>query len=152
MPPPLPQDQDTAEAEARPYALEQQVGFLLRRAQQRHLALFNAQMAEDLTPQQFAALAKVAEGGPISQNALGRRTAMDQSTINGVVRRLLVRGLLAKGRDVDDRRLAILALTAEGRRVLARVLPLASDITEATLAPLGEADRRTLLRLLRAIG
>lgn len=151
------QDGDLAAPEAaaragrRRYALDTQVGFLLRRAQQRHLSIFASLMAEGLTPQQFAALAKLAEVGPSSQNALGRQTAMDNSTINGVVKRLHQRGLIEKFSAPEDNRLHMLRLTDEGLRVHARVLPLASEITRLTLAPLSRAEQQSLLRLLRKI-
>lgn len=135
----------------RRYALDAQVGFLLRRAQQRHLSIFATHMAEGLTAQQFAALAKLAETGPSSQNALGRQTAMDNSTINGVVKRLHQRGLIEKFRAPDDSRLHMLRLTDEGERVHTRVLPLAMEITKLTLAPLSRSEQQTLLRLLRKI-
>ena len=136
----------------RRYALDGQVGFLLRRAQQRHLSIFAGLMAEGLTPQQFAALAKLAETGPTSQNALGRQTAMDNSTINGVVKRLSQRGLIEKFSAPEDNRLHMLRLTDEGARVHARVLPLAMEITRLTLAPLTRSEQQTLLRILRKIG
>jgi MarR family transcriptional regulator, lower aerobic nicotinate degradation pathway regulator len=98
----------------RRYVLDAQAGFLLRKAQQRHLSIFAAHMAEGLTAQQFAALVKLAEAGPSSQNSLGRQTAMDNSTINGVVRRLLQRGLVEKFPSEEDHRLHMLRLTAEG--------------------------------------
>ncbi|HMO70016.1 MAG TPA: MarR family winged helix-turn-helix transcriptional regulator, partial [Novosphingobium sp.] len=80
------------------------------------------------------------------------QTAMDASTINGVVRRLMQRGLLAKSPAPDDQRLHLVALTAEGERVLARAIPMAQDITRMTLAPLGPAEQAALVRLLRRIG
>ena len=69
------------------YMLDEQVGFLLRRVSQRHLGIF-AERIPDLTATQFAALAKLCEVGPVSQNELGRRTAMDAATIKGVIDRL----------------------------------------------------------------
>jgi DNA-binding MarR family transcriptional regulator len=109
-------------------------------------------MAEGLTAQQFAALVKLSETGPTSQNALGRLTAMDNSTINGVVRRLRQRGLVEKFRAPEDERLHMLRLTEEGMRVLGRVVPLAMEITRLTLAPLSRSEQQALLRLLRKIG
>ncbi len=152
----LPQEPEEAEPGARRgrrrYALDGQAGFLLRRAQQRHLSIFAAHMAEGLTAQQFAALAKLAENGPTSQNALGRQTAMDNSTINGVIKRLHQRGLVEKFPAPEDNRLHMLRLTEEGMRVLDRVLPMAIEITRLTLAPLSRSEQQTLLRLLRKIG
>jgi DNA-binding MarR family transcriptional regulator len=136
----------------RRYVLDSQAGFLLRKAQQRHLSIFSSLMAEGLTAQQFAALVKLAEAGPSSQNSLGRQTAMDNSTINGVVKRLTQRGLVEKFPSDEDHRLHMLRLTDEGMRVHERVLPLAIEITRLTLAPLGRGEQTTLLRLLRKIG
>lgn len=136
----------------RRYSLDAQAGFLLRRATQRHLNIFATHMPEGLTPPQWAMLAKLAEAGPTSQNALGRLTAMDNSTINGVVRRLMQRGLIAKTPSPDDHRLHLVALTAEGERVIDRATPMAQEITRLTLAPLSTSEQATLLRLLRRIG
>ena len=66
------------------YVLDDQIGYVLRRVTQRHLALF-AQAIPDVTTTQMAVLARLAQLGPQSQNALGRETAMDAATIKGVV-------------------------------------------------------------------
>ena len=97
-----PPDNATDIATPAAYVLDDQIGFLMRKAQQRHLALFAALMVEGLTAQQFATLAKLAEIGPSSQNALGRATAMDNSTMNGVVGRLRERGLVLTEPAPDD--------------------------------------------------
>lgn len=134
------------------YVLEDNVGFLLRQAGQRHLAIFAAQMTGRLTATQFAAIAKLHETGPCSQNRLGRLTAMDAATIKGVVDRLVARGLLRAMPDPADARLRLISLTAEGSRLIDQALPVATDITERTLAPLDPAERTTLLSLLRKLG
>lgn len=133
------------------YTLEDQIGFLLRRANQRHLGIFNSHMGNELTAQQFAVLAKMHEVGETSQNELGRQTAMDQSTINGVIQRLMKRGLVDKCKSETDRRMLILRLTDAGEALFLSILPEAFEITEETFAPLGERDRKTLVRLLRQI-
>jgi len=137
---------------ADPYVLDDQIGFLLRKAQQRHLALFAALMVAGLTAQQFATLAKLAETGPSSQNALGRATAMDNSTINGVVGRLRQRGLVQTEPVPEDNRMHLVRLTAEGERVVAEAQPAAREITTRTLDPLTPAERARLLDLLRKLG
>ena len=98
------------------YVLDDQVGFLLRRAQQRHLAIFAAAMPDALTARQFAALARLGETGPCTQNALGRATAMDNATISGVLGRLEDRGLVARTATGADRRMLEVRLTAAGAK------------------------------------
>jgi len=134
------------------YRLEDQVGHVLRRAHQRHTAIFQDGMEElQLTPTQFAALAKISDVGEVSQNHLGRLTAMDPATIQGVIQRLEARKLLARQPDPKDRRCTLLSLTLEGRVLLAEAVARARRITEATLAPLSPAERQTLLALLRKL-
>ena len=90
------------------YVLDQQIGFLLRQAQQRHTAIFARLMVDDVTATQWATLAKLYEIGGCSQNLLGRHVAMDAATIKGVVDRLLGRGLVVVNADLaDSRRLTI---------------------------------------------
>lgn len=132
------------------YVLDRQVGFLLRRATQRHLTIFAAQIP-DLTPTQFAALAKLCAAGPESQNALGRQTAMDAATIKGVVDRLRAKGLVTAGRDPDDQRRITLTPSPEGRALYEARVAQAHAITRDTLAPLTEAERDTFLALLAKI-
>jgi len=144
---------DPAEARqrARPtqaYRLDDQVGFVLRQAMQRHTTIFAASMVEELTPTQFAALAKLSEVGPCSQNRLGRLTAMDGATIKGVIDRLTKRGLTETSPDPDDGRLLMVALTDLGRDVAARAIPVGARITEETLAPLNPDEQVLFLKLL----
>jgi DNA-binding MarR family transcriptional regulator len=138
----------TRDGSGRAYVLDEQVGFLLRKAQQRHLAIFTGQMPGDLTPMQFAALVKLSEGGPCSQNSLGRQTAMDVATIKGVVTRLQARGLVDKTDDPDDRRMSLIALTAAGRATVDRLLPVAEAISRQTLDPLTPGEQARFLALL----
>jgi DNA-binding MarR family transcriptional regulator len=131
-----------------PYILDDQVGFILRQVSQRHASIFADLIGVDLTPTQWATLAKLAERGTCSQNLLGRQTAMDAATIKGVVGRLAKRGLVETRADAKDARRIMVALTEEGRRTVERVLPDAAAITEATLSPLADTEREMLLQLL----
>jgi DNA-binding MarR family transcriptional regulator len=129
------------------YVLDDQVGYVLRRATQRHLAIFAAAIAE-VTTTQFAVLARLAERGPMSQNHLGRSTAMDAATIKGVVGRLARQGLVVTEPDTGDRRRLTVALTAEGRTLFERTRDAALEVSRATLAPLSAAERRQFMDLL----
>lgn len=134
------------------YVLNAQVGFLLRVAMQRHTTIFTARMIEELTQTQFAALAKLLEAGPCSQNHLGRLIYLDAATIKGVVDRLCARGLVSTAGDAKDRRRRAVALTAAGRRVTEAAIVVAAQITAATLAPLSLQEQRAVTRLLKKLG
>jgi DNA-binding MarR family transcriptional regulator len=134
-----------------PYVLDDQVGFVLRQAQQRHTTIFAAEMIEGLTPTQWAALAKLEECGVCSQNRLGRLTAMDAATIKGVIDRLTVRGFTTIRPDPDDARRLLVALTPAGSKLYDRAAPIAALITQKTLEPLDERERSLLVALLRRL-
>ena len=139
---------EAADEATQAYSVGSQVGFLLRKAQQRHVSIFTAQIGEDLTPMQFAVLAKLRETAPCSQNSLGRRTAMDVATIKGVVARLEERGLIGKLASHEDRRKLLIDLTSEGRAVVKRAVPRAMEISAKTLAPLSREEQAMFMRLL----
>lgn len=130
-----------------PYRLEDQIGYVLRRASQRHLTIF-AETITVLTTTQFAVLARLYEVGPMSQNHLGRAVALDAATIKGVVGRLTAQGLVAVEPDAGDRRRLTVSLTALGRARVEGHFDLARQVTEQTLAPLTASERAMLLALL----
>jgi DNA-binding MarR family transcriptional regulator len=94
---------------------------------------------------------KVAELGAVSQNQLGRDTAMDVATIKGVVDRLLKRDFITTEEDPNDARRSIISLTAEGAAAVKQARPIAAAITAETLNGLTPAEQRTLVELLRKI-
>jgi len=133
------------------YVLDEQGGFLMRVAMQRHTSIFTSRMIEGLTQTQFAALAKLYEVGPCSQNHLGRLIYLDAATIKGVVDRLHLRGLVTALNDPKDRRRRAVALTDRGRQVTEAAMRVAAEITAATLAPLTADEQRQISKLLRKL-
>jgi DNA-binding MarR family transcriptional regulator len=138
---------------ARPprYVVDHQVGFLLRVAMQRHTAIFMSRMIAGLTQMQFAALAKLHEAGPCSQNQLGRLIFLDAATTKGVVDRLAARRLITALPDPHDRRRRAIALTKLGWSIAAQATRVARRITRETLVPLSAAEQKGVLRLLRKL-
>ncbi|WP_300064043.1 MarR family transcriptional regulator [uncultured Roseobacter sp.] len=133
------------------YVLDEQIGYLLRLAGQRHAAIFQAQISDGLTPTQFSTLIRISEHGQVSQNHLGRLAAMDVATIKGVVDRLKAKGLVAAKPDPGDKRRSNICLTETGAGLIADLKVDGLRITEETLAPLSAGERKTLARLLRKI-
>jgi DNA-binding MarR family transcriptional regulator len=130
------------------YVLDEQIGFILRQVSQRHAAIFARDIGIDLTPTQWAALAKLQETGPCSQNQLGRLTAMDVATIKGVIDRLTARGLTETSADPEDGRRLMVSLTRAGQQLAEKAAPNALAISRETLAPLEPREREVLMELL----
>lgn len=76
------------------YRFSEQIGHLLRRAYQRHMAIFQAAIPDsNLTAAQFVTLCAVKEQQSCSFTDIVKATAIDQATIRGVIERLQARSL-----------------------------------------------------------
>lgn len=137
----------------KPYLVEDQIGFLIRRAHQRASAIFEQVMdGMDVTPVQYAALAKLHDLGPTSQNQLGRMVGIDPATMFGVAGRLARRGLVSPSVDPNDARLVLLTLTPTGRDIVEQMKARGPEVSARTLEPLSAEEAETLLALLARIG
>ncbi len=134
------------------YSLEHHPAHLIRRAHQRATATFQEVLAgDDLTPTQHAALAIVLRHDALSQNHLGRLTAMDPSTVSLVVRALVKRGLLVRRASQTDQRMAMVALTERGVCYALARLDSSMEVSRRLLRPLSRSEQATFLDLLRRV-
>ena len=147
------QEPKTAPSPAqRPYRIEEQVGYLLRRAHQRASAIFQMSIGDpNITPTQYSSMVKLNEYTELSQNLLGRLVGMDKATMQGVVRRLRDRGLVDSRPDPGDARRTLLSLTTDGQRSVNKLLLNGPVVSRETLKPLNGAEQRQLLELLSKI-
>lgn len=129
------------------YRLDEQIGYRLRLANQRHLEIFTRRLPE-VTPTQFSALARLLERGTLSQNHLGRLVGMDAATTKGVIDRLRTRGFVSTTPSETDRRRLDIALTPEGRDFVLAALPVAAEISRETTSNLSAREAERLLALL----
>ena len=143
MPDPTPDNQND-------YTFSEQVGHLLRKAYQRHMAIFQQNVGDSqLTAVQFVTLCAVRDRGPSSLTELVKATAVDQATIRGIVERLKARDLITLEPDPEDRRKVIVGLSDTGRQLVQDTVPHAAHITELTMSNLNPAERVAVLFLLR---
>jgi DNA-binding MarR family transcriptional regulator len=136
----------------RPYRIEDQIGYLLRRAHQRASAIFQTTIGDpNITPTQYSSMVKLHEYAELSQNHLGRLVGMDKATMQGVVRRLKDRGLVDSRPDPGDARRTLLSLTVDGQRVVAKLIMNGPAVSRETLRPLTGNEQRQLAELLQKI-
>lgn len=133
------------------YVLDDQVGYLMRQASQKHASIYQSHTLKGLTATQFAAMTRLHEHGKCSQNQLGRFASMDVATIKGVVDRLRHKGYATVEADPNDKRRSLISLTPQGRELVETMFPVAHHITAETLAPLTPAEQRKFVKLLRKL-
>ena len=136
--------------EEKSYFFDQQIGHLLRRAYQRHTALFQHFIPDSqLTAAQFVVLCFVRDYPGCSLVEIVKATVIDQATVRGVVDRLKQRNLLEVKLDAQDRRKVVINLTPIGSALVAEMEPFAKQITESTYGSLTHAERVALDFLLK---
>jgi MarR family transcriptional regulator, temperature-dependent positive regulator of motility len=123
--------------------------YLARRLHQICLGMM-AEVTEPagLTVLEYSALGSIDDRPGIDQRRLAERMGIDKDTAGDLVDALEARGLLGRRIDPADRRARALHLTPEGLALRRRVRPAALAAQERILAPLGPADRQTLVALL----
>jgi DNA-binding MarR family transcriptional regulator len=142
----------TPNAAARPtspaYDLEVYTGYLIRRAQQAHVAVWQREVSGDVSSPQFGVLSSLIEHPGASQADLCAVLDLDRSTIADIVLRLLRRGLVSRERHTDDRRRNTLYLSESGRQEYLRLLPRVARVDEALTHGLTVTERDDLRSLL----
>jgi DNA-binding MarR family transcriptional regulator len=132
-------------------ALAERLGFLLGQSK----AILH-QAAEPALPAGFTGkhvggLSVIATEGPLSQQRLGERAAMDRTTVVAIVDALEEAGYVERRRDPSDRRAYALEVTDAGREWLEDARAIILGVESDFLAPLTAAERRTLVELLQRL-
>lgn len=134
------------------YLLEHHNAHLIRLAHQRATAIFQkAFESYSITPTQVAVLATLLRHGDLSQNQLGRITAIDTATLSPLLRRLQLMGLILREQSKHDQRVNLARLTRKGVEFTLEVLPISQAVSEQVLAPLKPRDRKRFVELLKLI-
>lgn len=102
----------------------------------------------DLSGNDVHLLRTVAAQGPMRASDLAAWQGVDKSTISTQVRRLEERGLVVRRPDPADRRAALLAATARGRKLRRRMDAAGAALFAELLRGWSDADRQALATLL----
>lgn len=104
-----------------------------------------------LTIPEWRVLAHLAQSDQVSVREIQARVDMDKSKVSRAAARLETQGLIEKRENLEDRRLLDMRLTAKGRDLIARIVPIADAYQAQILAQIGTDAalfRAALLRLL----
>jgi DNA-binding MarR family transcriptional regulator len=100
---------------------------------------------------QWRLLAVLADEGPLTQQMLCGRTIMDKVTVMRAAQGLLRRRLVKRLPNAEDRRSHRLEMTAAGRRLYDRIVPLALAYEAQLLAGIERRDIERFEQLLRRV-
>ena len=134
-----------------PEALSKFTGSLVRRAQQRHVAVWLSEVSTEITSVQYAALEILQKMPGVNQRQLGDELDVDRSTIADLVARMVRNGLIERSDDPADKRSYVLFLTAAGKKQLATLRPRVEEVEHILTARLTRQECLELRRLLLAL-
>jgi DNA-binding MarR family transcriptional regulator len=103
-----------------------------------------------LTALQYTALTVLERHPDLSSAQLARNSFVTAQSMADMVTALEVRGLIERHRNLTDRRRMVLAITADGRRLLRRYRGKVSALEAEMLSGLSEAEAEQLRRSLLA--
>src|SRR5262249_16884295 len=126
-------------------------GSLVRRAQQRHLAVWQSEVSTEITSVQYAALEILHHTPGVNQRQLGDELDVDRSTIADLVARMVRNELIERSDDPVDKRSYVLFLTPAGKKQLATLRPRVEQVERILTAKLTAGEARELRRLLSAL-
>ena len=113
--------------------------------------MFKALAGQGMHAGQTFCLRLLAERDGITQRDLAAELHLAPPTVTRMLQAMQKAGVVERRQDERDRRLTCVYLTPAGHRLLAEVRVVASGYVNQTIAPLPEADRRELVRLLGAL-
>lgn len=132
-----------------PESLRYRLSYVLGNLYRRLLAVEGDALAAVGTGvKQQAALAVLADEGPMSQQELGRRLGIDRTTIVAIVDELENAQWVERARDSADRRSYLLTLTAAGNATQRRGRRAVDEAERTLMTGLSDQDRRTVTELL----
>lgn len=124
-------------------------GYLVRRLNQIHYAIFFEECAEfDITPVQYGILTTLSLKPGAEQNSIACDVGIDRTNVADVLSRLARRGLVRRQRGALDRRTFVTWLTPEGERLTKAMLGAMRRAQDRLLAPLDAAERENFMALL----
>jgi DNA-binding MarR family transcriptional regulator len=111
-------------------------GYLIRRSQTVHNALWAELVPGDLTGPQYAVLSVLATFPRSDQQHVAGLASLDKSSAGDVVARLARKAWIERERNREDGRRYLLSLTPAAAIALSSITPQVSDVQQSLLAPL----------------
>lgn len=131
------------------FALERFVPYLMTQIYHRLNKSFSGALSPlQINPAQWRVLANLSGHDGQTFTELLQHTALDQPTLSRTVARLARKGFIRRKSKLIDGRAVELWLTASGRRMFARALPVGWEQYRLTVHGIGRADQDHLTEIL----
>ena len=138
--------------DARTYTVQDSVGYLMRHSTSLMREELEAALANHgFTFVQWVTMMRVRDNPALTAGDLCRDLHHDSGAFTRVLDQLEERGLVRRERSEADRRVVLLYLTPDGRRVVESLLPIVVGRLNHALAEFSATEVATLTKLLRRL-
>lgn len=132
--------------------LRSRAGFLVRRLNQIHYALFAEECkTHNMTPVQFGILTALSLNPWLDQTSIGMELGLDRTTTADVLHRLEEKNLITRRTSPTDRRSRQSMITEEGFRAMKSLHEGMSNAQRRLLSPLSPRNQEIFLKLLTTL-
>ncbi len=138
-----------------PFRLDDYLPYLVNRVGAALVARYtrDSLAGHRLTIDMWRVLASLSDKGAQRQIDLAEATSIEASTVSRLVTRLVRLGLATRSRSETNSREVVVDLTAKGRALVRKLIPVAVDLERAAVAGVGarelELVKSTLRRMYR---
>ena len=105
-----------------------------------------------MCPSDFAVLEALLHKGPLPVNVIGKKILLTSGSSTTAIDRLEKRKLVVRTWEHKDRRVCLVHLTTEGRRLIAKAFADHAETMDCAAQGLTSYERETLLVLLKKLG
>jgi MarR family transcriptional regulator, organic hydroperoxide resistance regulator len=124
--------------------------FILSKAYQRVYGVFKSQLQPyGLTPMQALVLHALYEEEGLAAGELGKRLALDNATLSGVLDRMAESGWITKNIMKEDRRVLNIQLTDRARQCQGKFLAETEIVNQEVLSSFSLEEKHLLVRMLK---
>ena len=100
----------------------------------------------------FMILEALLHKGPLTISAIGEKVALASASMTSAIDRLEERGLVRRSLNAEDRRVRLVGLSCEGRRLIERIFAQHLEDMEAIAQDISQEERHLLYAALKKIG
>ena len=100
----------------------------------------------------FRVLEVLLHKGPLPVNTIGPKVDLTPGSISVAIDRLENKALVARKGDPEDRRIRVVELTAQGKKLISKIFQRHATLMESAMGGLSEEEREALIGLLKKMG
>src|ERR1700678_4506881 len=132
--------------------LDDSLGYLVRKTHHAIVALLEERLAgHGISPSTWAFLRRLWDEDGLTQKELADALGLTPSTAVSAVDNLERRGFVERRLNGSDRRKRHIYLTAEARKLVGELRPLANQVNDIAVSGLSDAEARKLMQLLHKV-